>query len=161
MISCFFHQPALRRHLDDGEELSSHAQSHVQACPKCREMLAAHRAIVEHLSARRNPSPATPAFLHARIMNNLEAAPRPRNISILPWAAASATIAILAAAIFLSLPKPPPQPAARWPDLPTRIAFKTSIPENPLAIEIENLRADTLNAAKALAASFLPDSDSK
>jgi hypothetical protein len=68
---------------------------------------------------------------------------------------------ILATAIFLSLPKPVPQPPATWPDFPKRIAFKPSIPENPLETEIQNLRADTLNAAKALAASFLPQSESK
>jgi hypothetical protein len=83
MISCFFHQPALRRHLDDGEELSTRSNSHLQACPKCREMLAAHRTIIEHLSARRNQPPATPAFLHARIMNNLDTAPQHRNVSVL------------------------------------------------------------------------------
>jgi hypothetical protein len=124
-------------------------------------MLAAHRAIIEHLSARHNQSQDTPAFLHARIMNNLEKAPRAGNVSILRWAGVGVAVAILAAAIFLSVPRPAPQPTAMWPDLQTRIAFKPSIPKNPLETEIENLRADTMNAAKALAASFLLESDLK
>ena len=161
MISCFLHQPALRRHLDDGEELSARAKSHLQACPKCRETLAAHRTIINHLSARRNQSLDTPAFLHARIMNNLGTAPPHQSVLVLRWVGAGVTLAILLTAIFLSLPKRVTERTATWPDLSPRTAFKPSIPENPLETEIENLRADTLNAAKALAASFLPESDAK
>jgi predicted anti-sigma-YlaC factor YlaD len=161
MISCFFHRSAFRRHLDDGEELSALAKSHLRACDKCREMLAAHRAIIEHLSARRNPSPETPAFLHARIMNNLETAPQHQTASLLRWAGAAVTLAVLATAVFLSLPKQVAKPTATWPDLSPSVGFKPSIPENPLETEIQNLRADTLNAAKALATSFLPESESE
>jgi predicted anti-sigma-YlaC factor YlaD len=161
MISCFLHQPALRRHLDDGHELSARTKAHLHLCLKCRELVAAHRAIIEHLSVRRSASPETPPFLHARIMNNLESAPRRQTVSPLRWAAATCSIAVLGAAIVLSLPKSPVPPTTTFVDLPTTIAFKTTLPENPLEQEIQNLRADTLNAAKALAATFLPEQDSK
>lgn len=124
-------------------------------------MLAAHRTIIDHLSARRNQHPDTPAFLHARIMNNLETAPQHQNASGLRWVGAGVTVAILATAVFLSLPKQVAKPAATWPDLSPGMTFKPSIPENPLETEIQNLRDDTMNVAKALAASFLPESDAK
>ena len=161
MISCFLHQPAFRRHLEDNEELSAGAKSHLRACSKCREMLAAHRTIIDHLSTRRSQSPDTPAFLHARIMNNLEAAPQRQSVGILRWVGAGVTLVILATVGFVSLPRRAAEPAATWPDLSPPTAFKPFIPENPLETEIENLRADTMNAAKALAASFLPESESK
>jgi hypothetical protein len=160
MIACLFHQPAFRRHLDDGERLSPRANAHLSACPKCREMLAAHRAIIGHLSARRKQSPETPPFLHARIMNNLETTPLQQSPAMFRWLAFGASLAAVAAVAYLMTPTRPSQQSARWPDLPTKIAFKTSIPENPLEQEIQHLRADTLNAAKALAATFLPETES-
>jgi hypothetical protein len=45
---------------------------------------------------------------------------------------------------------------AAWPEFENEIQFEAKIPENPLAREIEFLRADTLKATRALAASFLP-----
>jgi hypothetical protein len=157
MIACLFHQPAFRRHLDDGEQLSPRAKAHLSACPKCREMLAAHHTIIGHLSARRNKPRETPPFLHARIMNNLETPPR---LSIFRWIAVAASLAVIAAAAYLMIPTPPTRQAATWPEIPTKIAFKSSLPQNPLEQEIQNLRADTMNAAKALAATFLPESES-
>ena len=159
MIACIFHQPALRRHLE-GETLSTRAKSHLDHCAKCREMLAAHRTIIQHLGARRSELTETPAFLHARIMNNLEAATPHDNSAMFRWVAVAASIAVIAAAAYLMMPSRPTPQAGTWPQLPTGIAFKPSIPENPLEQEIQNLRADTLNAAKALAATFLPESES-
>ncbi|HEY6227138.1 MAG TPA: hypothetical protein VI282_08455, partial [Verrucomicrobiae bacterium] len=93
------------------------AKSHLQACPKCRETLAAHQTIINHLSARRNQSLDTPPFLHARIMSNLETAPQHQNASVLRWVGAGATVVIVATAVFLSLPKQVAKPTATWPDL--------------------------------------------
>jgi hypothetical protein len=160
MIACPFHQPAFRRHLDDGEQLPPRAKAHLSACPKCREMLAAHHAIIGQLSARRNEPRETPSFLHARIMNNLETTPHQHAPATLRWLALGASLAAIAVTACLLIPNRPAQQTATWSELPTKIVFKTSIPENPLEQEIQNLRADTLNAAKALTATFLPESES-
>lgn len=122
-------------------------------------MLAAHRAIIGHLSARRVEARDTPAFLHARIMSNLQTPVPNGGPFALRWASAVGVAALIVAALFLSRPEPARQTVATWPAMTITPAFKQSLPENPLEAEIQNLRADTLNAARALASSFLPDSE--
>lgn len=159
MISCLFHQPALRRHLDDGEPLSARAQGHLNACPHCREMVASHLAIIKNLNANRRGPIETPAFLHARVMNDIRTTQPAKPRAVLRWATAAVVIAFLAAiAVFLMKPAAPR--TASFPKIETQLAFQTLLPANPLEVEIQNLRADTLNAAKALAANFLPQTDS-
>jgi hypothetical protein len=159
MISCLFHQPALRRHLDDNEPLLGAAKAHLSACRGCREMVAEHRTIIGHLSAHRAAPIPPPPFLHARIVNSIEAATQPERFTAFRWIGAAAVV--IAVGVFLALPKSAPEPVGSWPDLGTKIAFNTSIPENPLEKEIHNLQFDTLNAAKALAANFWPETDSE
>jgi anti-sigma factor RsiW len=161
MISCFFHQPALRRHLDDNEPLAARAQSHLDACPRCREMVAAHLAIIKNLSANRGDSIETPPFLHARVVNDLRKTQPEKPRAVLHWATAAAAIALVSVGIAALVTKPTPPRTASFPKIETQIAFQTSLPANPLEVEIQNLRADTLNAAKALAANFLPQTDSE
>ena len=155
MILCFFHQPALRRHLNDGGPLTPRAKAHLERCPRCREMVAAHLAIIKNLSAKREHAEGTPAFLHARVMNRIQATPTTADRGIPRWAGAVAAFAIVVATLLFT-PKQPTQREATL-SLPTQIAFKPTLPANPLETEIESLRADTLNAAKAVAANFWPD----
>ena len=71
------------------------------------------------------------------------------------WAIASACV-VLSAGMLSLLTLRQPRQTGTWPEIPTRIEFNASFPANPLETEINNLQADTLNAAKALAATFLP-----
>ena len=157
MISCLFHQSALRRHLDDGWPLSARTQSHLDKCSSCREMLEEHSAIIQRLNAKKLGSMETPAFLHTRIMNGIRAdvSPSARRSPSLRWAFATVGVAVVGTLLAVVLIRPSRSPVA-WPELKTQLAFKSALPANPLETEIENLRGDALNAAKALAASFLP-----
>ena len=163
MIACLLHQPALRRHLDDGAPLSSRTQSHLASCGACREMVAEHRQIIAALETRRQRSVDTPHFLHSRVMAGLRKnqpnQPIPsRSFSwVIP---AVAMVAVIIASIWISQNRVP-QKAASWPEFKTAFALQTTIPRNPLELEIENLRTDTLNATKALAASFTASSGAK
>ncbi|HUS35084.1 MAG TPA: hypothetical protein VM680_06995 [Verrucomicrobiae bacterium] len=103
-----------------------------------------------------------PPFLHARVMNKLRATPTPtspRRDLKFQWAAATCAVALITIGIALLPPQRPAESTPSWPTLETQINFKTSLPENPLEAEIKNLREDTLNAAKGLAATFLPASE--
>jgi predicted anti-sigma-YlaC factor YlaD len=157
MISCLLHQPALRRHLDDAEPLSERTTAHLKHCRRCREMFAAHSTMIKHLSAEKLEAEPTPAFLHARIMSSLERKnPEPREASrVFKWAGAFGCVALAAVLVATMRPKQAQQ-TGTWPVFETEIAFKATLPANPLETEIANLRADTLNAAKGLAANFLP-----
>jgi hypothetical protein len=157
MISCFFHNRAIRRHLDDGEPLSQSARDHINDCASCREFLAMHSAVVKSLTALPVEEIEAPRFLHARVMNKLRETPTTasRNHKW-QWAVATSAVALLTISIAVLPPKRSTEPAPSWPELESPIALKTALPENPLESEIKNLRADTLNAAKALAANFLP-----
>jgi hypothetical protein len=162
MISCLFHNRAIRRHLDESEPLSQSTKAHIEHCATCRELLALHSSIVRGLAAipdRIDPPP----FLHARVMNSLRKTPTaPRRDFKFQWAAATCAVALITISIaLLPLKQPtlPTESAPSWPTLETQMIFKTSLPENPLESEIKNLREDTLNAAKGLAATFLPTSE--
>ena len=72
-----------------------------------------------------------------------------------------AAIAIAATLLALWPSRHSSQQAASWPDVHSDITFKATLPANPLEIEIENLRTDTRNATKALAANFMPESMSE
>jgi hypothetical protein len=162
MISCLFHKPALRRHLDDGEPLSGSTKAHLEHCANCRELLAVHSSIIKSLAV----IPALidpPPFLHARVMNSLRETPTaPRRDFKFQWAAVTCAVASITIGIALLPPKQATRPIERapsWPTLETQMTFNTALPENPLESEIKNLREDTLNAAKGLAATFLPASE--
>jgi hypothetical protein len=124
-------------------------------------MIAAHLAIIEHLSAKASKqAPAIPPFLHARVMRGInEPASDQRSRPSFGWATAALVLAVAAISLIVFRERPIKQ-AVTWP-VPTQIAFKAKLPENPLEGEIENLRADTLNAAKGLAATFMPSSDAR
>src|SRR4051794_29848262 len=141
MIFCLFHQPALRRHLDDGEPLSARAQSHLGHCRHCREMLRSHLAIIHHLSAKAGEPVDPPPFLHARVMNGLRERSSENQPSFaLRWTMGIAVI-VMAATLLAFWPlRHSSQQAASWPDVHSDITFKTTLPANPLEIEIENLR---------------------
>src|SRR4051794_4365647 len=105
MSFCFFHQPALRRHLDDGQPLSARAQAHLGHCRDCREMVRSHLAIIQHLSAKSGEPTGAPPFLHARVMEGLREQTRVKaQLSFAPrWAIAMAAVATIALLIaFLS-----------------------------------------------------------
>ena len=162
MISSFVHNRAIRRHLDDGEPLSESAKAHLEQCANCRELLATHSLVSKGLATPPAQIEAPP-FLHVHVMNGLRETPAPpRRHPKFQWAAAMSGIALLTISIAVLPSKRPAEPTPSWPTLEAPIALKTSLPENPLESEIKNLREDTLNAAKALAATFLPDAkDSK
>ena len=157
MISCLLHKPELQRYVDEGQALSGKAKAHLETCESCREMVAAHFAIVRQLKAARGEEIETPAFLHARVMSGLEAAPASRGGLRLGWVATVAAVIVIAVGVLQFGRTPTPRRGATWPELPTQVAFKAELPANPLETEIANLRDDTLNAAKALAANFLPE----
>ena len=160
MISCLFHKPALQRYVDEGHALSPSANAHLERCDRCREMVAAHLAIIRQLKATRGQQIQTPTFLHARVMSGLEAAPASPHAFKLQWIAAVAAVIVIAGALVQFTRKPTPDPVASWPEVSTQVSFNASLPPNPLETEIAKLREDTLNAAKALAANFLPESNS-
>jgi hypothetical protein len=156
MISCLFHQPAIRRHLGDNQPLPARAESHLAQCAHCRDLVRAHSAIIVKLANQKPANFKAPAFLHARIMNALQtpAATRSQFVPVLRWAIP--TLLIAATATLLLTRKTPPQQFVEVKIIPKQLALKATIPENPLETEIQNLCADTLNAARALAANFLP-----
>lgn len=161
MIRCLFHQSALRRHLDAGAALEQSAQAHFDSCPSCRAVLEAHQSLVR----AKVSSKAPPPFLRARIMNSLRAAPAPtRNkTTAFEWALGVAMFAMFVTlsvklsrvgsqhthAAQNSQPTQAPWKIAAF--TPTTITF-----EQPLETELASLQADTMNAARALAANFLP-----
>lgn len=159
MISCFFHNRAIRRRFDDGQPLSESTTAHIEACAECRDFVATHSAVVNGLAMR----PAEidpPPFLHGRVMNTLREGPAPaRHIPKWQWAVATSAVALITISIAVLPQKPSNEPSPSWPELDTEITWTPSLPQNPLESEINSLRADTLNAAKALASSFLPASE--
>lgn len=156
MISCLFHSRAIRRHFDDCEPLPGRTIAHIEQCERCREHVAIHSAVVKALTAQ-SPRLDGPPFLHSRVMQSLTEAPKaPVGAPKFQWAALSCAVALVAIGIVIHpLNRPAPEPT--WPDLGPKITLKTTLPENPLETEINHLRQDTFNAARALAANFLPE----
>jgi hypothetical protein len=105
------------------------------------------------------PQAEAPPFLRIRIMNSIEAAEVAKSRAcgrVRRFYAAFGLVAVaIAIAIAITVQNRPSQPqqvAIEIPSIP-----KISIPaENSLQSEMENLKADTRNAARALAANFLP-----
>jgi hypothetical protein len=77
------------------------------------------------------------------------------------WAMAIAGFGAVTVFIALMVLRDSPIQTPSWPDVHSDIAFQTTLPANPLQTEIDNLRMDTLNATKALAASFMLEPDSE
>jgi len=99
------------------------------------------------------PTSEPPPFMHARIMNSLKAPEVAKRLGVRRFFAALAfvTTIILITALIPRAQKPL-QVAIEIPQVP-----KITIPPNAsLQQEMENLKADTRNAARALAANFLP-----
>ena len=68
MIRCFLLQPALRRHLNEGEPLSESTRAHLSACAECRGIVEEHRVVIARLKA---PAEVEAPFLRAHIMNSI------------------------------------------------------------------------------------------
>jgi hypothetical protein len=165
MSLCLPNLPALRRHLDDGAPLPAAAQSHLAECPRCRKMFSTHSAVVAKLTPPADPI-AAPPFLHSRVMNAVGATGPDRKQNSLRLAWAIPTLAIALAATFLALNHAPSKTVST-PNTPvwnadlvkTQIAMQPPDLEKPFQNEIKNLQADTLNAARAVASTFLPSSE--
>jgi hypothetical protein len=161
MISCFFHSHAIHRHLDDGEPLPESTTGHIENCARCRQTVNGQSAVIEALIAPVERTEAPP-FLHARIIRALrEPQNKPRRNLKTQWAVATCAIAVITIGLAVFPPERSVEPAPSWPALRTELTLKTPLPENPLESEINHLREDTLNAAKAFAANFVPDLESK
>lgn len=107
----------------------------------------------EQLRASKPSAAEPPPFLHARIMNSLaapEAAKRPGALR-LRASLVFVTVFVLLISITLREPKPK-QLAIDLPEIP-----KVSLSADAsLQSEMENLKTDARNAARALASNFLP-----
>lgn len=147
MKTCWLYRGAIRNHLDEGRELSPAARLHARGCEACARELRTHCELLAEL--REKPTEAEAPFLRARILNSLEEAP-PRRLN---WAPGLALVAVVAI-IFVSTRRKEPNGAA--PDLQFK-SPKVAALHEPFEQELENLRADTTNALRALAANFLPD----
>jgi hypothetical protein len=120
-------------------------------------MLAEHRRIIAALETRREYSTETPGFLHARVMAGIRESESAKATPGRTWGwtmpAGAAALLVLVGSVWFSQKRVEPT-AASWPEIKTAFALEATIPRNPLEVEIENLKADTLNVTRALAASF-------
>ena len=109
--------------------------------------------IEEKLRASKPPVAEPPPYLHSRIMNSIKAPEAAKRSGVWRFSAALAIAAVTIGAIIILNRAPETQQVAI--DLPS-IPKVTVSAENSLQAEMENLKADTRNAARALAANFLP-----
>lgn len=147
MKTCWLYRGAIRNHLDEGRELSAAARLHVRACEACARELETHGALMEALQEK--PHQTEAPFLRARILNALEEA-RPRHLN---WAPGLAFVAVIAIVFVATIRK---EPDVAAPNLQFE-SPKVAALHEPFEQELQNLRADTTNALRALAANFLPD----
>jgi hypothetical protein len=151
-MKCFLHRWSLRRHLDGGGSLSSATRAHVEKCAACAELLESHHRVI---AALERPTEVEAPFLHGRIMASIRAAESAPARHGFSWVFAGGSLAL--AALFVVLTQPEKEKPVVSLNVPS---FK--FPQAKLLAietELENLKADTRNAARALAASFLPDKD--
>jgi hypothetical protein len=149
MIGCLIHRRALQRHLDEGRALTVTARAHVAGCARCAEMVASHRAVISTL---KNPRLQEAPFLGARIMNAVRTV-SPEKRSWKPaWALATAALVFAAVLVNMNQPKKSTVVTMTFPKLELPAPMQL-----PIESELENLKADTRNAARALVASFLPE----
>jgi hypothetical protein len=149
MIGCLIHRATLRRHLDESQPLTAPARAHLAECPRCAGMVASHRVVISTL---KNRAPQEAPFLGARIMNGVRtASPEKKNWKP-AWALVTAALVVAAVLVNIGQPKNPTVVTMTIPKLELPAPMQL-----PIESELENLKADTRNAARALAASFLPD----
>ena len=77
-IFCLICQWAVARCLDDGKAPSGWAARHLTGCPGCRARHERERRVVARLSVKSGSAREFPAFLHERILANLDSGPAPR-----------------------------------------------------------------------------------
>lgn len=154
MNTCWLHRRSIQNFLEGESPLSAAAQRHLEQCETCARELSEHRSLLASLSKK--PAEAEAPFLRARILNSLceepfQPAPRHR------YALAFALIAICLCATPLLLNRPPETKVVleiEKPRLAVTAKFTFSYDQ-----ELANLRADTTNALRALAANFVPSRD--
>jgi hypothetical protein len=107
----------------------------------------------EKLRASKPESQEPPPFLHTRIMNSLQAPEAAKRSGAPRFRAALVFVSAFVLLISLVLREPKPrQLEIEVPNLP-----QVSLPPNAsLQSEMENLKSDARNAARALASNFLP-----
>ena len=99
------------------------------------------------------PTSEPPPFMHARIMNLIKAPEVAKRPGVRRFYAALVFVtAVVLLAALIPRAQKPQQVAIEIPKVPEI----TLPPSASLQQEIENLKADTRNAARALAANFLP-----
>jgi hypothetical protein len=155
MIRCWLNSFALTRHLEEGAEISENLRAHLASCETCRATALAQREVISMLSVE-IPSVAEPPFLKARILNAVKATQPSRRPPLWPaWGLAAAVVVV---PIFLLPRREAKVATAEWkfPKLEATSGIKAVAAPLPIETEFENLKADTRNAARALAANFLP-----
>lgn len=149
--------------MDHGAAIPADAEMHLQHCARCREFFEGQRAVVSGLT-RKTVTVEPPPFLRTRILNAVRQTERKTGRLDLRWVAATVAVALITALI-VTRSEPERQPArtlnlALNTDLfETKVVVQAANLENPLEAEFQNLENDTRNAARALAASFLPSTD--
>ena len=151
MNTCWLHRRAIQNFLEGEAPLSAAAQRHLDQCEACASEINEQRALISSLSTK--PVEVETPFLRARILNSVREdpfQPTPR----LRYALAFALIAICFCATPLLLNRGPETKVVleiEKPRLAVTAKFTSSYDQ-----ELENLRADTTNALRALAANFVP-----
>jgi hypothetical protein len=157
MIRCWISRRDVRRHLDQGAELSRETLAHLEICEDCAASLTAQRAVVQTLRAGIREETNAP-FLRARIMRSIQSGvetPHSKTLRVV-WTGvgAFAVVVLMVAVLPRSKTLPPQATAPAW-ELP-KIEVASVQVTNSLETELESLKSDTQRAARALAASFMP-----
>lgn len=155
MKSCWLYRGSIRNFIEGEGALSAAAELHVRKCAECAAQIETHLEVLRSL--RRKPAQPEAPFLRARILNSLER--EPARVERRP-ALAFAFVAVAACVVFVVTRGRSPQAEAptfafEKPEIFARGNFQT-----PYEKELANLRADTTNAIRALAASFIPAASS-
>ncbi len=158
MIRCWITRVGIQNHVEHGGIMSEKAERHMESCADCREILQSHLTLGKKLRAERPPTCEASPFLHARIMNSVAGAGQnPQRSKILRIFSSVSALGVACLLIAFWPGQKEVAPAntmASWtlPALNTPPIRVTASLES----ELEYLKADTQNAARALAASFLP-----
>lgn len=150
MNTCWLHRRAIQNFLEGESPLPTGTQQHLDECETCAREMKDQRALIASLASK--PASAEAPFLRSRIANAIrrekQESPPPR------YAVALALIAICICAATLLLNRPRETNIVLEIEKP-RLALSGKF-ESPYDKELENLRADTTNALRALAANFVP-----
>ena len=143
----------------EGRATSGILARHHAACDHCRANAQSARELSQKLRARGIDETAPP-FLANRIMNALPTTKPQSSFGFVKWALPLAACAALAL-MLVNPPQQSPVPtvarATPKPEvtIPTSLP-ELSIPEDPLSKELEFILSDSQNAARTLAANFMP-----